>query len=96
MYQNSEKSEPVHSERVRAGQRTYFFDVKKDRKGGHYLVLTESRKALGDYEGQGRGAQRSRIFLYAEDLNKFSNALGQCSSKMKELMPDFIFIRFAS
>ncbi|MDR2040345.1 MAG: PUR family DNA/RNA-binding protein, partial [Bacteroidales bacterium] len=38
----------VYSNMVRAGQRTYFFDVKINRNNHHYLVITESKKRVDD------------------------------------------------
>ncbi|MFM8977768.1 MAG: DUF3276 family protein, partial [Bacteroidota bacterium] len=40
--------EEVFSKRVRAGKRTYFFDVKSTRGNDYYLILTESKKGFDD------------------------------------------------
>lgn len=64
------KSENVYSQRVRAGKRTYFFDVKATRSTeDYYIIVTESRRVGDDkYE-------KHKIFLYKEDFQKFTDAL---------------------
>ncbi|MFV0553563.1 MAG: DUF3276 family protein [Mangrovibacterium sp.] len=73
------KNDSVNSSELRAGGRTYFFDVKETRSGEYYLVLTESKKARGDQE---RG-ERHRLFLYREDMEAFLNHMNDAA--------DFIF-----
>lgn len=58
---------------VRAGKRTYFFDVKTTRKEDYYLTITESKKRLGK-EGK-VFYEKHKIFLYKEDFDKFSEGL---------------------
>jgi hypothetical protein len=58
---------------VRAGKRTYFFDVKATRKDDYYLTITESKKRLGK-EGK-VFYEKHKIFLYKEDFDKFSEGL---------------------
>jgi len=58
---------------VRAGKRTYFFDVKSTRKEDYYLTITESKKRLGK-EGK-IFYEKHKIFLYKEDFDKFSEGL---------------------
>jgi hypothetical protein len=58
---------------VRAGKRTYFFDVKATRKDDYYLTITESKKRLGK-EGK-VFYEKHKIFLYKEDFEKFSEGL---------------------
>ena len=65
--------EEIFTKVVRAGKRTYFFDVKATRKDDYYLTITESKKRLGKewkvfYE-------KHKIFLYKEDFEKFSEGL---------------------
>ena len=38
--------EEIFTKVVRAGKRTYFFDVKATRKDDYYLTITESKKRL--------------------------------------------------
>jgi len=58
---------------VRAGKRTYFFDVKATRRDDYYLTITESKKRLGK-EGK-VFYEKHKIFLYKEDFEKFTEGL---------------------
>jgi hypothetical protein len=65
----------IYSKAVRAGKRTYFFDVKATRKNDYYLTLTESKKR---FEDDGRFFfEKHKIFLYKEDFDKFSVGLSE-------------------
>ncbi|HAX94296.1 MAG TPA: DNA-binding protein [Bacteroidales bacterium] len=63
--------EEIYTKVVRAGKRTYFFDVKATRKEDHYLTITESKKRLGK-EGK-IYYEKHKIFLYKEDFDKFAD-----------------------
>jgi hypothetical protein len=65
--------EEIFTKVVRAGKRTYFFDVKVTRKDDYYLTITESKKRLGK-EGK-VFYEKHKIFLYKEDFEKFSEGL---------------------
>jgi hypothetical protein len=65
--------EEIFTKVVRAGKRTYFFDVKATRKDDYYLTITESKKRLGK-EGK-IFYEKHKIFLYKEDFDKFSEGL---------------------
>jgi len=65
--------EEIFTKVVRAGKRTYFFDVKATRKDDYYLTITESKKRLGK-EGK-VFYEKHKIFLYKEDFEKFSGGL---------------------
>ena len=62
--------EEIYTKVVRAGKRTYFFDVKATRKEDYYLTITESKKRLGK-EGK-IFYEKHKIFLYREDFDKFA------------------------
>jgi hypothetical protein len=69
---NVERDE-VFSKSVRAGKRTYFFDVKATRKNEYYLTITESKKR---FNKEGRYFyEKHKIFLYKEDFDKFKDGL---------------------
>jgi hypothetical protein len=84
----SEKTENYHnneifSKAVRAGKRTYFFDVKSTRGGDLYLTITESKRKYNEdgtfyYE-------KHKLFLYKEDFDKFSDGLIESIDKIKSL-----------
>ena len=65
--------EEIFTKVVRAGKRTYFFDVKATRSDDFYLTITESKKRLGK-EGK-VFYEKHKIFLYKEDFEKFSEGL---------------------
>jgi hypothetical protein len=65
--------EEIFTKVVRAGKRTYFFDVKATRKDDYYLTVTESKKRLGK-EGK-VFYEKHKIFLYKEDFEKFTEGL---------------------
>ena len=82
----------IYSQRVRAGKRTYFFDVKATRSNDYYLTITESKRR---YKDDGYYYEKHKIFLYKEDFNKFIEALNGTVGHVKtELLPDVDFAQF--
>ncbi|MBB6460679.1 DUF3276 family protein [Flammeovirga kamogawensis] len=81
-----ERREEIFSRKVRAGKRTYFFDVKATRSNDYYLTITESKKRFKDDQPV---FEKHKIFLYKEDFEKFVDALGDCVDKVKnDLLPE--------
>lgn len=85
MEEHNEKAE-IYSQRIKAGKRTYFFDVKSTRSNDFYITITESkRKLVNDtftYE-------KHKIFLYKEDFAKFMEALqGTVNHVKNELLTE--------
>ena len=68
------KREDIFSRVVRAGKRTYFFDVKATRGGEYYLTLTESKRRFSNDQGK-FFYEKHKLFLYKEDFEKFLNGL---------------------
>jgi hypothetical protein len=84
--------EEIFSEKVKAGKRTYFFDVKATRSNDYYLTITESKKRFKD---DGFTYEKHKIFLYKEDFNKFLDALTNTVNHVKtELLPNVDFTQF--
>lgn len=83
----SESGEEVFSKPVRAGRRTYFFDVKATRNDDYYLTITESRKKQAS-DGSFT-FEKHKIFLYKEDFKKFTDGLGDVVDFIKKNKPDF-------
>lgn len=82
----------IFSKRVKAGKRTYFFDIKSTRSNDYYLTITESKKRFKD---DGFFYEKHKIFLYKEDFGKFLEALQQTIDHVKnELLPDVDFDKF--
>lgn len=78
-----DKNSEVYSKVVRAGKRTYFFDVKATKGNDLYITLTESKKSMND----GRESyQKHKIFLYKEDFEKFQEGLMDALNKIDELV----------
>jgi len=69
--ENNEKAE-IFSQRVRAGKRTYFFDVKSTRSNDFYVTITESKRK---FKEDSFSYEKHKIFLYKEDFAKFMEAL---------------------
>jgi hypothetical protein len=82
----------IYSKRVRAGKRTYFFDVKATRSNDYYLILTESRRQP---QGDSFTFEKQKMFLYKEDFAKFIEALQETIDYVKnDLMPEVDFTQF--
>lgn len=71
----------IFSKVVRAGKRTYFFDVKATRQNDFYLTITESKKKFGQ-EGK-FFFEKHKIFLYKEDFEKFAEGLAEVVDYIK-------------
>lgn len=83
MLMENDKNAEVYSKVVRAGKRTYFFDIKSTKGNDLYITLTESKKTFND---DGRdNYQKHKIFLYKEDFEKFREGLDDVLAKIEEL-----------
>ncbi len=84
--------EEIFSKKVKAGKRTYFFDVKSTRANDFYITITESKRRTN---GDSFTYEKHKIFLYKEDFFKFANALNEAVDHVKsDLMPEFDFAQF--
>ena len=82
-----ESEDDVFSQSVRAGRRTYFFDVKSTRNDDYYLTITESRKKQNS-DGN-FSFEKHKIFLYKEDFKKFEEGLESVINFIKDRKPEF-------
>jgi hypothetical protein len=90
-YRGNDREE-IFSKRVKAGKRTYFFDVKATKSNDYYLTITESKRRLKD---DSFVFEKHKIFLYKEDFGKFIEALQEAVDHVKtDLLPDFDFSQF--
>ena len=71
--ENQDKNE-VLSRAIKAGKRTYFFDVKKSRNEELYLTITESKRKFNADSGNFY-YEKHKIFLFKEDFQKFQESL---------------------
>jgi hypothetical protein len=77
--------EEIHSKAVRAGKRTYFFDVKATRRNDYYLTITESKKR---FNRDGKFFyEKHKLFLYKEDFDKFADSLSEIIDFIREANP---------
>jgi hypothetical protein len=72
------RDEEIYSERFTKGSKTYFFDIKKTRKGNLYLKVTESRST-------GNGFEHHRLLVFEEDVAVFSKVLQSAAGKLQKL-----------
>lgn len=84
---DNEGGEEVFSKPVRAGRRTYFFDVKATRNDDYYLTITESRKKQG--KDGSFYYDKHKIYLYKEDFGKFAEGLTEVIDYVKTHKPEF-------
>ncbi len=67
------EKEEIFSKVLRAGRRTYFFDVRSTKAGDYYLTITESKKFTND-DGSFH-YKKHKIYLYKEDFTEFNEIL---------------------
>ena len=75
------KVEDIFSKVLRAGRRTYFFDIRETKASDYYLTITESKKFTN--EDGSFYYKKHKIYLYKEDFKDFSDLLSE--------MIDYIF-----
>ncbi len=81
------KQDEVFSKKIKAGKRTYFFDVKATKNNDYFLVITESKRQFED-----GNYVKHKIFVYKEDFNKFVTCLEETVNHIKnELLPHYDF-----
>lgn len=80
---SNDQNNEIYSKAVRAGKRTYFFDVKSTKSNDLYITVTESKKVTSEdgYENY----QKHKIFLYKEDFEKFKEGLDDVLEKINAL-----------
>ncbi len=83
--------EDVFSKAVRAGKRTYFFDVKSTRGRDLYLTITESKKHT--HEDGTAHYDKHKIFLYKEDFEKFLDGLNEAFDEIDRLKNTGEYVR---
>ena len=80
-------ADQILSKAVKAGRRTYFFDVRATRGDDYFLTITESRKKSNP---DGTVVfDRHKIFLYKEDFAKFSEGLAEVVAFIRKSKPEF-------
>ena len=89
---NQPKFQSAFERTLRAGKRrTYFFDVRSTKTGDYYLTISESVRK-NEFANEW---DRHKIFLYKEDLNRFTATLNEAVNVIKtELMPQYDYDEF--
>lgn len=77
MTERTTEQDEIFSQVLRAGRRTYFFDVRATKADDYYLTITESKKFTRD-DGSFR-YQKHKIYLYKEDFTDFQEMLGKAT-----------------
>jgi len=72
---NERDQEEIHSKVLRAGRRTYFFDVRETKANDYYLTITESKKFTND--DRTFYFKKQKIYLYKEDFSEFRSILDE-------------------
>lgn len=86
--ENIDGREEIYSKAVRAGKRTYFFDVKATKSNEYYLTLTESKRRFSNEAGK-FFYDKHKIFLYREDFEKFVDGLKEVIRYIEEYQEAF-------
>lgn len=79
------QGDDIFSKPVRAGKRTYFFDVKATKSNDYYLTITESKRK-NEKDGS-FGYDKHKIFLYKEDFDKFADSLQEVIAYIRANCP---------
>jgi hypothetical protein len=84
MEEQEKRRDEIFSKAVKAGKRTYFFDVKTTRGSDLYITLTESKKRF-EKDSNKFTYEKHKIFLYKEDCEKYVEGLNETIEKINEL-----------
>ncbi len=85
-FDNKDKN-AIYAKSLRAGKRTYFFDVREStRSGDYYLTITESKKRFVDDSGR-FVFDKHKVFLYKEDFEQFVDDLNDVMAFIKKEQP---------
>lgn len=64
---------------LKAGQRTYFFNIRKTKKGENFLIITESI-----YKGEGQERERKSLMVFRDQVEKFAGLTAKAAEKVLE------------
>jgi len=88
--QDNQNREELFSKAVRAGKRTYFFDVKETKSGDQYITITESKRRFENDQGK-FVYEKHKLFLFQEDFEKFLDGFNTAVGFVNgEIIPDEI------
>tara|TARA_R110000868_G_scaffold73178_1_gene212596 strand:+ start:1413 stop:1874 length:462 start_codon:yes stop_codon:yes gene_type:complete len=78
------RTDDIFSKSLRAGNRTYFFDVKSTKSDDYYLTITESKRRFNNDNGK-FFYEKHKLFLYPEDFQSFTEFLNETLKKIEDL-----------
>lgn len=81
---SGKRADDIYSKSLRAGNRTYFFDVKSTKSNDLYLTITESKRRFNNDNGK-FFYEKHKLFLYPEDFESFTDHLNETLDKISEL-----------
>lgn len=81
---NAKRRDDIYSKSLRAGNRTYFFDVKSTKSDDLYLTITESKRRFNNDNGK-FFYEKHKLFLYPEDFASFKDFFEETLDKIYEL-----------
>ncbi len=81
-FDNLPQNDIHFSKTIRAGKRTYYFDIKSTRSNDYYLTITESKRIQGEGH-EPSSFQKHKIFLFKEDFEKFTVGLTEVLDYIK-------------
>ena len=85
-FDNNDHQGDIFAKAVRAGKRTYFFDVRSTRSNDYYLTIKKKKKRFT--EGSDRPFfEKHKIFLYKEDFEKFTEGLKEAIEHIRQNQP---------
>lgn len=89
-----EDTNNVLSEKIKAGRKTYFFDIKSTRAGdSYYLVIKESIKIYHE-NGTPPSFNKSKLLVYPEDMSRFLKMVKTMADRLEKLVPKEAFTKF--
>ena len=80
----NKRRDDLFSKSLRAGNRTYFFDVKSTKSNELYLTITESKRRFNNDNGK-FFYEKHKLFLYPEDFESFAENLTETLEKIHEM-----------
>lgn len=80
--------EEIYSKVMRAGRRTYFFDVRATRADDYYLTITESKKEVN--ENGTEVYKKHKLYLYKEDFEQFADLLQEVTQYIFDKKGDIV------
>ena len=81
---NAKRKDDIYSKSLRAGNRTYFFDVKSTKSEELYLTITESKRRFNSENGK-FFYEKHKLFLYPEDFANFKESFEETLEKIYEM-----------